>query len=513
MDEMDIFGGMALPYSLKRLREIDRANLLGRESVPSPSVQFPTRMADQVPAYISQMGMQAIPSAATPSYGPNLAGLTAGVASALPRSQAAASPSPNVGASAGPQAPRVAANVPGQASAAAESVNSSPFEARRKVLQDQLSKIEDTPPDYSAAQAYARQRGMQGNEQLGAAILAGVGPSFTQKLQPTFARQYEAAQKPLAMEGAIITPDGQVVQDPQFKRMQMIQNLSRRLSDLDNLEQRTNEMHSREMIAHEKRQTELLLRQMMTMAATAARGAGGAGASGLGGPSTSIGKLADGRDVYRNNKDPTIVFAHNAETGQPEPVSGKIFEKRDLGQTTMNELTKGSAQYTALDSLANAYHRGYERIAAGTGGLETWWGQNMKLLSSKQLQERANWFGNWQTLASELRHGLFGSALTKPELESFNKANITEDMTADMINTRLIQQRAAAARAVEKLRAVYGRNYQAHLALPESVNLTDVAPGQIVPARDAPGKSSPSPQGALPNARGAQFERQYGGGL
>lgn len=67
----------------------------------------------------------------------------------------------------------------------------------------------------------------------------------------------------------------------------------------------------------------------------------------------------------------------------------------------------------------------------------------------------ADWWQNYQTQKNVIRNQLFGSALTVPEREEFDKAQISPGMKPDVIRKNLARQKAAADAAALKLAKSY----------------------------------------------------------
>jgi hypothetical protein len=72
------------------------------------------------------------------------------------------------------------------------------------------------------------------------------------------------------------------------------------------------------------------------------------------------------------------------------------------------------------------------------GDIRDWIARNAPMLSSREGQEAATWWQDYRR-NSELieRHGLFGAALTGPELASWRAADINPNMTPELIQRNL----------------------------------------------------------------------------
>lgn len=135
----------------------------------------------------------------------------------------------------------------------------------------------------------------------------------------------------------------------------------------------------------------------------------------------------------------------------PDKPQGKVLSGSDVRKLTDKEgLAVGFAELTEA----------FKPEFAGTPGIagaQNTLGKYQPLGIGKGYGEQSNWWQNYNDRKNVIRHELFGSALTAPEKAAFDAANVTEGMDPKQIATRLGQQRAAAARAYNKLKSNYGR--------------------------------------------------------
>ena len=110
--------------------------------------------------------------------------------------------------------------------------------------------------------------------------------------------------------------------------------------------------------------------------------------------------------------------------------------------------------------------------------------------------DQSNWWLNYNDAKNMIRHELFGSALTAPEKAAFDAANITEGMASKEIRRRLGQQKAAAQKAYNKLKDLYGKGGYDTSNLDEFQEDLAATPGGAVPT--APTNAPPAPEGIDP---------------
>lgn len=154
---------------------------------------------------------------------------------------------------------------------------------------------------------------------------------------------------------------------------------------------------------------------------------------------------------------------------------------KGLAGSDVRELTKRESVASSFGELVNSFKPQY----AGTTFLataENALGRYQPFGMGQRYADQANWWQNYNNAKNDIRHALFGSALTVAEQAAFDRANITEGMSPDEINRRLRQQHRATVQAYNKLKATYARGgYDMSqfndLAAPEDVAQPGGQPG------------------------------------
>lgn len=72
-------------------------------------------------------------------------------------------------------------------------------------------------------------------------------------------------------------------------------------------------------------------------------------------------------------------------------------------------------------------------------------------------EDQANWWQRYQEQTNAVRNELFGSALTAPEQQAFDRANIVPGMKASEVRRRLSQQARITALGVNRLKERYSQ--------------------------------------------------------
>ena len=131
---------------------------------------------------------------------------------------------------------------------------------------------------------------------------------------------------------------------------------------------------------------------------------------------------------------------------------------KTLPASSLEKLAAKGETADTLGGLAGEFKDTYAAMLPSDtfGGLENWAGRYLPGMP-QNLQDQANWWQRYNEQANKIRNELFGSALTKPELEAFKQATIQPGMTAEQIRRRLEQQSAAAQAAYNKILGTYGR--------------------------------------------------------
>lgn len=98
---------------------------------------------------------------------------------------------------------------------------------RSSEMYDKATKLMEQPLDYSGMQAFAQQRGQQGEQAMLNALAAQYAGEGFAPLQQQFMKTAASTQDPIKMGGGLITNTGQFIKDPevaQDKQVQMLLN-------------------------------------------------------------------------------------------------------------------------------------------------------------------------------------------------------------------------------------------------------------------------------------------------
>ena len=243
-------------------------------------------------------------------------------------------------------------------------------------------------------------------------------------------KQRQAQYKPVQMgtQGFAIPATGDFVSSPMFEREHDAQRQSReQIAAQATL--------ARQQMAHDAQQASL----QRTREAIASREQIASEQRAL--------RLTLGAIAGNSAAEKKAAAAEKAAAAAAEKAKGKTM--------SVAEITKLAAK----DSLASDFgelFNGFKDEFGGSGSdtigeIQNVLGKKQPLGIGKGYADRSNWWQNYNEKKNEIRHQLFGSALTKNEQEAFDKANITEGMATSEIRRRLGQQHAAATRAYNKI--------------------------------------------------------------
>lgn len=98
--------------------------------------------------------------------------------------------------------------------------------ARLAKVYDDMSKNEQEP-DLSEWQAYAKQRGEEGQSSMLNALAAQYAGDSFQPVQAQFLKRAAASQEPMKLGNAMLTSDGRVIKDPYARADQRLTQLNR----------------------------------------------------------------------------------------------------------------------------------------------------------------------------------------------------------------------------------------------------------------------------------------------
>jgi hypothetical protein len=100
------------------------------------------------------------------------------------------------------------------------------FRDLSSATQARLNALEQQPIDYAALQAYARDRGQQGEDAMLTALAAQYAGERFNPIQVQALKTAASAQDPIKLSGGIITADGKFVRDPEAVREREVKRLT-----------------------------------------------------------------------------------------------------------------------------------------------------------------------------------------------------------------------------------------------------------------------------------------------
>lgn len=123
-----------------------------------------------------------------------------------------------------------------------------------------------------------------------------------------------------------------------------------------------------------------------------------------------------------------------------------------LPASNVEKLSKKQGTAQAMADLAGTFKDDF----AGTPLLAGTQNTLGRFGLSDKYKDQSNWWQNYQEQTNQIRHELFGSALTAPEKKSFEEATIVPGMASTEIKRRLAQQHRATTSAYNKLKKNFG---------------------------------------------------------
>lgn len=200
------------------------------------------------------------------------------------------------------------------------------------------------------------------------------------------------------------------------------------------------------------------------------------------GPAQVVGYGDDNRQVYRPNKGGPL-FQYDTK-GQPKAYEGVPYNKAAVPSKISQDISKQTDLVAEHDRILQAFSPKLAGTSGPTGAAEAFFGRY-----GGPTGQTANYWQNYSNYVIKVRRELFGTALTKPEEESFNKANIEPGMRPEIIQQRLKEQNLSIRRARNKLAQPYLGSKGVELIEEPEVPL----PGSI----DMPGAGFVNPQSEL----------------
>lgn len=135
------------------------------------------------------------------------------------------------------------------------------YYGRSNAAQAKADDLSSAPVDYSAMQAFAKQRGEQGDAAMLNALAAQFAGEQFQPVQEQLLKKAAAARDPIKMAGGLITPDGGFLKDPEAERDKMIKMYSDQAARYAQIAQTAET--ARERIAAQRAQQELMAQMRM----------------------------------------------------------------------------------------------------------------------------------------------------------------------------------------------------------------------------------------------------------
>ena len=145
-----------------------------------------------------------------------------------------------------------------QGSALPQSID---YYGRSNAAQAKAEELSSAPVDYSAMQAFAKQRGEQGNAAMLNALAAQFAGEQFQPVQEQLLKRAAAAQEPIKMAGGLITPEGGFLKDPEAERDKLVKMYSDQAARYAQIAQTAES--SRDRILARQREQELMMTARM----------------------------------------------------------------------------------------------------------------------------------------------------------------------------------------------------------------------------------------------------------
>lgn len=138
------------------------------------------------------------------------------------------------------------------------------------------------------------------------------------------------------------------------------------------------------------------------------------------------------QDVIENGK---VIAQRNSVTGAYKPIERQP-DGKPLDNAARDDLRKAGAPAVELRELVQDFKPEYGGFFPGVGSLSNQW----KMARGDDTGQ-AQWWQRYAATANDIRHGLFGSALTANEQAAFDAAMVTPRMDPKQIATNLSRQR------------------------------------------------------------------------
>lgn len=234
------------------------------------------------------------------------------------------------------------------------------YRQRASDLYGQGEQLYNSEPDLAQMQAFAKQRGEQGDRSMLTALAAQfAGESFA-PVQEQLLKKAAAARDPMKLGGGMLTSDGKFIKDPFADRDKRAEFLLQQAKAYETLAQ--NAQTAQERLAAQQAQNEILNQfkalglQIQGMNANTARM--NAGGGGLGqGAAIQIGSGANNEPIFRSNSGQLFTYDQG---GQPIGYAGPVNPKATSSQPTEDQ-SKAAGWFFQADNARRNMARIVER--------------------------------------------------------------------------------------------------------------------------------------------------------
>jgi hypothetical protein len=155
-----------------------------------------------------------------------------------------------------------------------------------------------------------------------------------------------------------------------------------------------------------------------------------------------------------NTEEGKLVKQWNPATGNWDTIPGQTPDpgdkRRSLSVADVKTLSKDARNVQAINRYATTFKDSYAGDISDTyGEVKNTVGAKMPG-ASKNLKERSDWWRDYQEDRNNVRHGLYGSALTAQETASFLAQDITPGMQPDRVKEVLRRQNEIVQTALKR---------------------------------------------------------------
>lgn len=204
--------------------------------------------------------------------------------------------------------------------------------ARAGDLYQQGSDLYNSDPDTSQLQAFAKQRGEQGDRSMLTALAAQFAGDGYAPVQEQLLKKAAAARDPIKMGNGMITAEGQYIKDPfaaQDKRAEFLMQQARMYEQLATTAQTAQEKARAEQ-AQNAIMNEIRLMNAQTMRMTAMGGPGGLGV----GAAQQVGSGPNNEPIFRQKNGQLFTYDQG---GQPMAYQGQVLPRANSSQPSEDE--------------------------------------------------------------------------------------------------------------------------------------------------------------------------------